>query len=234
MKQRILVVLASLLAPVALYAAPERTPAPGPVTTPAVNGVAPIDTIDDGGFEAGTPNPFWTESSTNFGTPICDLGACGDGTGTGPNSGTFWAWFGGIAAAETGSVSQDIQMTAGGTATVDFFLEIPATSGNGVDFLELRVDGNTEWSVLENEPGFATYAPVSVDISAYADGAVHTFEFFSTITGSPSGTNFFIDDVTLTVEGPAPGIEIPTLGQIGLTTLLLLIAVGGVALLRRT
>jgi hypothetical protein len=124
-------------------------------------------------------------------------------------------------------------MTAGGTATVDFFLEIPTVSGNGVDFLELRIDGTPEWSVLENEPGFATYAPVSVDISAYADGAIHTLEFFSTITGTAT-TNFFVDDVTLTVEGPQLPSEIPTVGQIGLATLLLLIAVGGLAVLRRS
>ncbi|MCA9871967.1 MAG: hypothetical protein KC487_16495, partial [Anaerolineae bacterium] len=30
--------------------------------------------VADGGFEAGTPNPYWSEASTNFGTPICDVG----------------------------------------------------------------------------------------------------------------------------------------------------------------
>jgi hypothetical protein len=130
-------------------------------------------------------------------------------------------------------VAQDIQITAGSTATVDFFLEIPAASGNGTDFVELRIDGNTEWTALENAAGFATYAPVSVDISAYADGAVHTLTFFSTISGSPSGTNFFVDDVSLSVTAPAPASEVPTLGQAGLATLLLLVALAGVAVLRR-
>ena len=53
--------------------------------------------IQDGSFEAGSPNPFWTESSTNFLTPLCTLADCGDGLGTaGPRTGLVWAWFGGV------------------------------------------------------------------------------------------------------------------------------------------
>ncbi|MDA8016373.1 MAG: hypothetical protein MPN21_02895 [Thermoanaerobaculia bacterium] len=225
------------LLPSALLASAERQRSDVAEPIPIVKGVAPIDTIDDGSFEDGSPNSFWTEASSNFGTPLCDAISCGGtGGGTGPNTGLFWAWFGGIAAAETGSVSQDIQMTDGGTATLDFFLEIPAASGNGVDFLELRVDGNVEWSVLENAAGFATYAPVSVDLSAYADGAVHTLEFTSTITGAPALSNFFLDDVSLSVTPPSTttAADIPTLDQIGLGALLLLIAFAGVAVMRHS
>ena len=50
--------------------------------------------VQDGGFEAGTPNPFWTEASTNFGTPLCDEAGCGNGGGTSfPLTGSWWAWF---------------------------------------------------------------------------------------------------------------------------------------------
>lgn len=53
--------------------------------------------VTDPSFEAGSPNPFWGESSTNLGTPLCSIAGCGDGGGTvGPRTGTFWAWFGGF------------------------------------------------------------------------------------------------------------------------------------------
>ena len=68
--------------------------------------------VVDGGFEAGTPNPHWSEASTNFGTPLCDVQGCGTGAGTGPHSGSFWVWFGGIAAYEQGSVSQMVTIPA--------------------------------------------------------------------------------------------------------------------------
>ena len=71
------------------------------------NPLAPVP-IADPGFEAGPFGGVWTESSTNFGTPICDVGGCGTGTGTGPNSGSFWVWFGGIGAFEEASVSQSV------------------------------------------------------------------------------------------------------------------------------
>jgi hypothetical protein len=198
--------LALVLTPLGLFAGPDRTPVDQVVQAPAVRGVAPFNTVDDGGFEAGTPNPVWAEASTNFGTPLCTIGSCGAGGGSGPHAGTYWAWFGGIAAPETGSVAQPIQITNGLPATIDFFLEIPVASGNGVDFLELQLDGTPVWSVLENAPGFMTYAPVSVDISAYADGAAHTLTFFSTITGSAT-TNFFVDDVSLNLPIFGDGFE---------------------------
>ena len=58
------------------------------------------DVIADGSFEAGTPNPFWGEYSANFGTPICDVPGCGTGGGTGPRTGAYWTWLGGISAYE--------------------------------------------------------------------------------------------------------------------------------------
>jgi hypothetical protein len=55
------------------------------------------NSVTDAGFEAGSPNPFWMESSTNFGSPLCTAQMCGDGGGTaGPRSGSWWGWFGGF------------------------------------------------------------------------------------------------------------------------------------------
>ncbi|HEX6883563.1 MAG TPA: hypothetical protein VF530_09290 [Planctomycetota bacterium] len=163
--------------------------------------------VVDGGFEAGVFSGNWAESSTNFGTPLCDTGSCGFGGGTGPNSGMFWAWFGGIPAFEEGAVSQAVTIPVGAT-TLDFWLEIPVSSGNGVDFLELTVDGNQEYLVLESAGPFGGYILQQVDISGYADGGVHTIEFHSIITGAGGlFTNFFVDDVginSVAIECPLP------------------------------
>lgn len=156
--------------------------------------------VQDGGFEAGSPNPFWTEFSASFGTPLCTTGLCGFGGGTGPNSGTWWAWFGGIQAPETGYVEQLVNIPAGGHA-LTFQLEIPVASGNGVDFMRVEIDGNIVYTALENLPGHTTYAPVSVDITPYA-GALRMVRFYSEVTGAVGLSNFFVDDVDIVSTGP--------------------------------
>lgn len=162
------------------------------------------EAVADGSFEAGSPSPSWAEASTNFGTPLCTIAACGTGLGTGPRTGDWWTWFGGIAAAEVGSMQQSVTLPAGAN-TLTFYLEIPASSGNGTDFINVRMDGNILFTAFENTPGYSTYALVSVDISAYADGGSHLLRFESTISGAPSGTNFFVDDVSIVAPtGPAP------------------------------
>jgi hypothetical protein len=161
-----------------------------------------VEAVTDGSFEAGTPNPFWTEASTNFGTPLCTIAMCGTGTGTGPHTGNWWAWFGGISAVEEGSVSQMVTFPAGGAATLSFWLEaIVCASPN--DFLEVLVDGNQEYFVDGSYAGCGNlgYLEQFVDLGAYADGGVHNLEFHSQITGAGT-TNFFVDDVSITGGEP--------------------------------
>jgi hypothetical protein len=159
------------------------------------------DFMVDGSFEAGTPNPNWNESSTNFGTPICDPFACGFGGGTGPRTGNFWSWFGGIPALEIGQVDQNLTIPVGATS-IDFYLEIPVSSGNGVDFVRLQIDGITVFQAMESEAPYAGigYEFVSVPLGAFADGGVHNISFESTQTGSPGITNFFVDDISMPVQ----------------------------------
>jgi hypothetical protein len=159
------------------------------------------DFMVDGGFEAGTPSPFWTEASTNFGTPICDPFFCGFGGGTGPRSGNFWSWFGGIPLNEVGSVEQALTIPVG-ASSLDFFLEIPVSSGNTLDFMRCKIDGIVVFSVLEGTNPWAGigYEPVSIPLGAFADGGVHTIRFESIQTGSPGITNFFLDDISMLVQ----------------------------------
>ncbi len=172
----------------------------------AVPPAAMAEQVQDGGFEAGTPNPFWTESSTNFGTPICDTGACGTGGGTGPHAGAFWAWFGGIAAYEEGAVSQSVVIPPG-TTTMTWWQECPVSSGAAADYMEVNIDGTQEYVILGNDPtcNVVGYAQQSIDISAYADGGSHLVEFHSEIFGS-NVTNFFVDDVSIIAPDLVPAI----------------------------
>ena len=164
-----------------------------PIDTPYNGGI-----VQDGSFEAGSPNPFWSESSTNFGTPLCTVAACGTGTGTGPRTGEWWAWFGGIPTFEEGSVSQVLTIPSGAN-TLEFYLE-QFVCDSASDYLEVTIDGNQLFltdggSTLCGQFG---YTLQSVDISAYADGGSHTLEFHSEIfANNGNGTNFFVDDVAI-------------------------------------
>ncbi len=231
---RIFVVVASVLVLCAgsVASAQEReggrvfTTDPNPA--PAEPGGAGSELVTDGGFEAGTPNPFWTETSTNFGTPLCTVATCGTGGGTGPNTGTWWAWFGGITAPETGSVSQTIAGGADDSCTLTFFLEIPAASGNGTDFLDVEIGGQTVFSVTEaDDSQYTTYNQVLVDVSTAIDGTDQILEFNSTISGTPAVTNFFVDDVSLTCQAP-----VPALPSWALSVLVLVLLSGGLVLTR--
>jgi hypothetical protein len=161
------------------------------------------DFVTDGGFEAGVFAGTWNEASTNFGTPLC-TSACGDGGGTGARSGLVWAWFGGVLGTlESGSLEQSITIPTNAT-TLDFFLELPVSSGNGVDFLRVKIDGVTLFEVFEDDPFYAGlgYKAVSLPIVGFANGGVHTLRFESTTTGddglgNDAVTNFFVDDVTV-------------------------------------
>jgi hypothetical protein len=176
--------------------------------------------VVDGGFEGGTPNAAWTEASSTFGTTLCDLGSCGTGTGTGPNSGAFWSWFGGIAASEVGSVTQDVTIPSG-TATLEFFTEL-IICDSAADFMEAQIDGTTVFRIQGDDPtcGNLGYVLQSVDVSAFADDGLHTLAFTSEIfANNGNGTNFFLDDVSL-VSVPPPAV-IPSLQWYGIALLIL-------------
>ncbi|PWJ12866.1 hypothetical protein SAMN05421539_1152 [Jannaschia seohaensis] len=168
-------------------------------------GAVHASVLSDGSFEAGTPNPSWTEFSANFGTPLCTIANCGTGNGSGPRTGDWWAWFGGVQSApEASSLSQTVVLPTG-SATLRFYFETPALSANPSDFIEARMNGTTVWSeTAATATSGLGYSLVSVDISAYADGGSHTLSFFAETTGN-GVSNFFIDDVSIeTAAVPLP------------------------------
>ncbi|MGK2924644.1 MAG: DUF4215 domain-containing protein [Lysobacterales bacterium] len=160
----------------------------------------PPGTVPDPGFEAGRPNPFWDEFSTNgLGSPICDVATCGLGQGSGPYQGTYWVWLGGVQLPDQeGSVSQSVVIPTYVT-NLRFELEIPRCD-SPADYVEVLIDDNREFLVTGASPlcGKAGYTTQTVDISEYADGGSHVIEFHSeTFANNGAQSNFFIDAVAL-------------------------------------
>ena len=158
--------------------------------------------VTDSTFEAGTPWPAWTQSSTIFGSPMCDVASCGTSTSAGPFSGNNWAWMGGYSGntAGTDTVSQVVSIPAGSRATLRFRSRFGAVSSPFNDTFKVKVDGNTLLTITEPSQPEATYFPRSVDLSAFANGASHTILFEYTGTGGGSSTAN-LDDIFLDVAG---------------------------------
>lgn len=158
----------------------------------------PPGTILDPGFEAGTPNASWTEASTNFGTPICNEEDCGLGTGSGPASGDYWAWFGGIEIPEESRLSQSVTIPAT-SSELTFELEASACDSSA-DFLQVKIGFVPVYLIDGSSPlcGSVGYTTQTVDISAFADGKAHVLEFHAMTSGlNADVSNFFVDDVAI-------------------------------------
>jgi hypothetical protein len=86
-----------------------------------------------------------------------------------------------------------------GTATLSFWLKIPAASGTGRDLVDVYIDDYGVFRATDaNASTYSSYAKVTLDVSQYADGGSHTLEFNSVIYDGP--TYFFVDDVALYVQ----------------------------------
>lgn len=155
--------------------------------------------VQDGGFEAGFVPTYWAQTSTNFGSPICDQASCG---GVGPRTGTYWAWFGGAGtAAEAASVQQSGVISAG-PKFLNFYVWWSSSVGSPPDpdaVFDVKIDGNTLFVLTPATAGpYNTgYTLASVDISAYADGNIHTLRFESNNAAASASTNIHLDDISI-------------------------------------
>jgi hypothetical protein len=149
----------------------------------------------DGTFEGGFPWPQWTvQTSTNFGTPICDTLSCG--TAVPPFAGTNWAWFGGAVAAENATLGQTFVIPPGPFLFVRFRLRIHFVTAPFTDTLDVRVDGNTLTTFLEPATAEPTYTERYVNVTAFANGSPHALLF--AYNGPTTGTaNFLVENVEL-------------------------------------
>jgi hypothetical protein len=156
--------------------------------------------VADGSFEGGSPSASWTEFSTNFGTPLCSTTTCSNGGGTGPRTGSWWAFFGGIPAFEEGLLEQMVTIPTD-ALTLDYWYEIPV-SGQAGDFLEVLIDGSQVALYTAADGPFVGYVLEQIPLGGFADGGTHTLSFHSISLGSPF-SNFFVDDVE--IIGSVPG-----------------------------
>ncbi|WP_420454474.1 choice-of-anchor D domain-containing protein [Rubrivirga sp.] len=172
--------------------------------------------VQDGSFEAGSPNPFWT----SFGIPsdpICSVETCGPNVGIEAYEGDWFAFFGRSNDATMGFVQQEVTIPDS-VNTLSFYVKVPIadTGGN----LSARIDGDILWSITQQDADdFETYQRVDVDISAYADGGTHTLRFQSATASSnpPALTFFFVDAVSINNRTSNAGIAISP-GQVSFGT----------------
>jgi hypothetical protein len=179
---------------------PTRTPTPTRTLTPSPTAtVCTSFPLRDGGFEAGIPNPYWDEHSTNFGTPLCTINLCGSGGGTaGPHSGSVWSWFGGTSLYEEAYAAQMVLFPNGGRATLSFWLWIGTANAPAQDYLDLKVDGIRQLHIDgSQQPQYATYTRVQVNLSQFTNGANHYLKFYSETGLAGRPTNINLDDAQL-------------------------------------
>ena len=166
--------------------------------------------IQDGGFEANAcpgadcTHPFWTESGTQ--AFLCEVGKCGGS----PRAGTHWLTLGAdsvpASATETGAATQSVQIP-GAPATLAFYLKL-SPNGDAVEF-RARIDGVDVFTATSLTSGYASYVPVTRDISGFAGPGSHTLSFEVTCTGPApfdlpyaDCSRFDIDDVSLRTPDP--------------------------------
>ena len=151
--------------------------------------------VQDGSFEAGSPNPFWTETATTFFTPLCDLGSCGANFAI---DGNWYAWYGGYGPGNLhiAALEQSVTIANTGAAELSFWALAGGVAGS--DAVTVTVDSVPVFTITAaNASLFATYQQVTVDVGAYADGGSHALR----IEGSTIGS-VIVDDVRLNDDIP--------------------------------
>ena len=199
----VIVLIISLFAVSLVFANGGERMASNAVGSPQIAGPG-VNVVQDGSFEDGTPNAFWGEASTNFGTPICDASCVSPGGMEAPRTGSYFAWFGGISSVvERSEVSQTVTISdTAASAILTFYLWETVSGGPAVDVLTVSVDSDVVFTAMEQSGMYSSdYTQVDVDLFAYADGNPHVLTF-EAVTYGADVTNFLVDDVTLVVSDP--------------------------------
>lgn len=152
--------------------------------------------VAESSFEGGSPSTAWTEYSTNFGTPLCDVncGTCGGPCA--PHSGGWYAWFGGTSSLEEGELSQFVTIPTGTSATLTFWVMVPVGASAALDTLGVWYGTDNLFTVTNADTtNFAAYTQVVVDMTPYL-GTSDSLVFYGIFT-SMETTNILIDDITL-------------------------------------
>ena len=161
--------------------------------------------LTDPSLESSGPNNTpWSSTSTTFGTSFCDAASCGTcGGPCVPNTGSWYAWFGGTTNAEVGTIAQTFNATASGTGVLTYFLKVPMRGEIG-DTLSIIMDGTTI-SETATVDSIGAYQEVTLDVGNVTMGSHNLTIRFQKQAGA-NVVNVLVDDIQLTVGGPV-GIE---------------------------
>ncbi len=156
-----------------------------------------VDIIKDGGFELGTPNPHWTEYSSNGWDLISDYL---------PSTGVYGVWMGGDED-ENAILTQTVTIPADGTANLSFWLLIGSTNTDSpdADWFQVRLGDTVVFTATaaDIDSYGGNYHQIVIDVSALADGVARDLIFEAYIhDDTTSNTNFFLDDVMLEFSPP--------------------------------
>jgi chitinase len=161
--------------------------------------------LADGTFEAGSPWPAWTvQTSTGYGTPLCNTALCG--TGAPPFAGGNWAWFGGAAAPETATLGQAVVLPLFSSPLLRFQMRVEVTAPP-TDTLVVSVDGTPVQTFIEPASSESEYSVRQIDLTPFANGGSHALLF--TYNGPTNGVgNFHVDNVQLLCLPAPPSLSI--------------------------
>lgn len=155
---------------------------------------------------SGPSNSPWTSTSSNFGTSFCDAAGCGTcGGPCVPNTGAWYAWFGGTANAEVGTIAQGFNATTAGAGTLTYYLKVPMKGAIG-DTLSVIMDG-IAISKTNTVDSIGAYQQVTVNVGAVTMGA-HNLTIRFQKQASAAVVNVLVDDIQLTIGGTVSVEEI--------------------------
>lgn len=155
---------------------------------------------------SGPSNSPWSSTSSNFGSSFCDAADCGNcGGPCVPNTGSWFAWFGGTTNAEVGTITQEFNATIAGVGTLTYYLKVPMKGTIG-DTLSVILD-STAISKTNTVDSIGTYQQVTVDIGAVTMGS-HDLTIRFQKQASSAVVNVLIDDIQLTIENSVSVEEI--------------------------
>ncbi len=190
---------------------PTATPTatPTPAATPTATPCAGSNQLKDSSLEASSgngpiTNSNWESTSTKFGSSLCSAAVCGNGSNgqAVPRTGTFWAWFGGAEGPEFGTLKQTVMIPSGSPARLSYYLKVSRVHAHG-DVLKVKIDdSHTIDTVVEPAVEDKTYALRTLDLTNFADGALHTIVFEFSAPNLGRSSSFNVDDITLGIPCP--------------------------------
>lgn len=196
----------------------------GPIITPPGNGpitpgLPPLaghaEILLNGGFETAAFSPEWT---LNPGGPFDQVCKAGNPIGAATctvHSGQYAMSFG-LAFAQD-SLSQSLPTIAGATYVLRFWLANDNPLDQNTETFDVFWDGSDVFSLTSPQPSFP-YREVVLHVTASTGSTPLVF------VARHDPSQWFLDDVSVTRFFPVTSVSIPTLTELGMVLMALLVA----------